>query len=65
MIRTYKAEIGIAVSMIPGEKDPEKIIRSFLEHLNGVSVHVDSIRLDPPDQEIPSSISQDDIARLL
>jgi hypothetical protein len=63
MIRTYIATIHVAASVIGG-KDPTDTIRSYLEHLNGLGIHVDSIQLDPPEQEIPSTINQEDLIKL-
>ena len=64
MIRTYKAIVHIAASMVPGGKDPVGIIRGYLEHLSGLGIHVDSIQLDPPDQETPSAVDSDDLIKL-
>lgn len=65
MIRTYKAIVHIAASVMPGGEDPIASIREYLEHLNGIGMRVDSIQLDPPDQEIPSSIDKNDLVNLI
>ena len=64
MIQTFKAEIHLAVSTFAGQNS-ENSIREFLEHLSGLGIHVDSIKLDPPDQEIPSSVNQNDLTKLI
>jgi hypothetical protein len=63
VIRIYKAIVHIAASYT-GDKDPTPIICEYLEHLNGLGICVDSIELDPPDQEIPSSINKEDLMKL-
>ena len=64
MIKTYQATISIAASVINKNKDPIEAICYYLENLGGLGIHVDSIQLNPSDQEIPSSVNQEDFIKL-